>query len=63
MNFIRGGCIRLPYYPNGGLPRNFARLEKNERLWKNGERTLRNTLQMTVLAFISLLLRRFWTGS
>jgi transposase len=41
------------------VERSFAWLEKYRRLWKNCERELRNTLQMTVLAFISLLLRRF----
>jgi transposase len=41
------------------VERSFARLEKHRRLWKNCERKLRNTLQMTVLAFISLILRRF----
>jgi transposase len=39
--------------------RSFAWLEKYRRFWKNCERKLRNTLQMTVLAFISLILRRF----
>jgi transposase len=48
-----------------GLPRrwivgrSFAWLDKYRCLWKNCERKLRNTLQMTVLAFISLILRRF----
>jgi transposase len=41
------------------VERSFARLEKHRRLWKNCERKLRNTLQMTVLAIISLILRRF----
>jgi transposase len=36
----------------------FAWREKYRRLWKNGERKPRITLQMTVLAFISLLLKR-----
>ncbi|MDR1301675.1 MAG: IS5/IS1182 family transposase, partial [Treponema sp.] len=34
-------------------------LEKYRRLWKNCERKIHNTLQMTVLAFISLLLKRY----
>ncbi|MDR0639684.1 MAG: IS5/IS1182 family transposase, partial [Spirochaetaceae bacterium] len=34
-------------------------LEKYRRLWKNCERKIHTTLQMTVLAFISLLLRRY----
>jgi transposase len=40
-----------------------VKLEKYRRLWKNCERKLRNTLQMAVLAFISLILRRFRTDS
>jgi transposase len=32
------------------VERSFAWLEKYRRLWKNCERKLRNTLQMTVLA-------------
>ncbi|MDR2978773.1 MAG: IS5/IS1182 family transposase, partial [Rickettsiales bacterium] len=34
-------------------------LEKCRRLWKNCERKLNTSLQMIVLFFISLLLRRF----
>ncbi|MDE5067143.1 hypothetical protein OZD63_03535, partial [Wolbachia endosymbiont of Drosophila leontia] len=34
-------------------------LEKCRRLWKNCERKLNTSLQMIVLSFISLLLRRF----
>ncbi|MDR2052988.1 MAG: IS5/IS1182 family transposase, partial [Treponema sp.] len=34
-------------------------LEKFRRLWKNCERKIHNTMQMTVLAFISLLLKRY----
>jgi hypothetical protein len=30
---------------------------------KNCERKIHTTLQLTVLAFISLLLKRYWTGS
>ncbi|GFR22511.1 hypothetical protein TNCT_505931 [Trichonephila clavata] len=39
--------------------RSFAWLEKCRRLWKNCERKLNTSLQMVVLSFISLLLRRF----
>jgi transposase len=47
------------------LPRRWAAqhtlgwLEKFRRLWKNGERKIHNTLQMTVLACISLFLKRY----
>jgi transposase len=41
------------------VERTFGRLEKYRRLWKNCERKLHNSLQMTVLAFISLLLKRY----
>ena len=41
------------------VERSFAWLEKYRRLWKNCERKLHNTLQMTTLAFISLLLKRY----
>ena len=41
------------------VERSFAWLEKYRRLWKNCERKLNNTLQMTTLAFISLLLKRY----
>jgi transposase len=41
------------------VERSFAWLEKYRRLWKNCERKPRATLQMTVLAFISLLLKRY----
>jgi len=37
----------------------FPWLEKCRRLWKNCERKLNTSLQMIVLSFISLLLRRF----
>jgi hypothetical protein len=39
--------------------RAFGWLERYRRLWKNCERKLHNTLQMTVLAFMSLLLKRY----
>ena len=41
------------------VERTFGWLEHYRRLWKNCERKLDNTVQMTVLAFISLLLRRW----
>ncbi|MGL9702942.1 MAG: transposase, partial [Wolbachia sp.] len=41
------------------VERSFAWLEKCRRLWKNCERKLNASLQMIVLSFISLLLRRF----
>jgi transposase len=41
------------------IERTFGWLEKFRRLWKNGERKIHNTLQMTVLAFIALLLKRY----
>ncbi|MGH7962478.1 MAG: IS5/IS1182 family transposase, partial [Candidatus Binatia bacterium] len=36
----------------------FAWLEKCRRLWKNCERKLNTSLQMAVLAFLALLLKR-----
>jgi len=41
------------------VERTFAWLEKFRRLWKNCERKIHNTVQMTVLAFISILLKRY----
>lgn len=41
------------------VERTFGWLEKNRRLWKNCERKLHTSLEMTVMAFLSLLLRRF----
>ena len=41
------------------VERTFAWLEKNRRLWKNCERKLLTFKQMTVLALLSLILRRF----
>ena len=41
------------------VERSFGWLEKYRRLWKNCERKLSVSLQMTVLAFVSLLIRRF----
>lgn len=40
------------------VERSFAGLEKCPRLWKNCERKINTSLPMTVLAFLSLLLRR-----
>jgi transposase len=37
----------------------FAWLEKNRRLWKNCERFLNTSLQMVVLAFVAIILKRF----
>ncbi|MHB9291168.1 putative IS5 family transposase ISCaa8 [Hollandina sp. SP2] len=39
------------------VERSFGWLEKFRRLWKNCEGEIHTTLQMTVLAFISLLLK------
>lgn len=39
--------------------RTFGWLDKSRRMWKNCERTLHNSLQMTVLALVSVLIRRF----
>jgi transposase len=41
------------------VERTFAWLEKYRRLWKNCERYITTSLQMTVLAFIRLLLKRY----
>ena len=41
------------------VERSFGWLDKNRRLWKNCERKLHNSKQFTVLAFISILLKRF----
>ena len=40
------------------VERGFSWLEKNRRLWKNCERKLSTRLQMVVLAFLGVLLRR-----
>jgi transposase len=40
------------------VERSFAWLEKCRRLWKNCERKLHTSLQLVVLAFLALLLRR-----
>jgi len=41
------------------VERSFGWLEKCRRLWKNCEGKLSTSLQMVVLAFVALLLRRF----
>ena len=41
------------------VERSFSWLEKCRRLWKNCERKLNTSLNMAVLAFIALLLKRF----
>ncbi len=41
------------------VERSFSWLEKCRRLWKNCERKINTSLQMTVLAFVVLLLKRF----
>lgn len=41
------------------VERTFGWLDKNRRLWKNCEKSILSSLQMTVLAFLGLLLRRF----
>ena len=41
------------------VERSFGWLEKCRRLWKNCEREMNTSLQMVVLAFLTLLLKRF----
>jgi transposase len=41
------------------VERTFGWLEHFRRLWKNCERLLHNSLQMTVFDFVALLLKRF----
>ena len=41
------------------VERSFAWLEKCRRLWKNCERLINTSLNMIVLAFLVLLLKRF----
>ena len=41
------------------VERSFAWLEKCRRLWKNCERSLNSSLQFVLLAFLSLLLKRY----
>ena len=40
------------------VERSFAWLEKCRRLWKNCERKLNTSLNMVVLAFVTLLMKR-----
>ena len=40
------------------VERSFGWLDKYRRLWKNCERKIENTLQMVILFFIRLLLRK-----
>lgn len=40
------------------VERSFGWLEKSRRLWKNCERKLNSSLQMMVLCFVALLLKR-----
>jgi transposase len=41
------------------VERSFGWIDKARRLWKNCERTLHNSLQMFILAFIAIFLKRF----
>ena len=41
------------------VERSFGWLEKCRRLWKNCERKINTSLQMVVLSFVGLLLKRF----
>jgi transposase len=41
------------------VERSFGWLEKCRRLWKNCERKLRTSRQMIILAFVSILLKRY----
>jgi transposase len=41
------------------VERSFGWIDKARRLWKNCERTLHNSLQMLIFAFIAILLNRF----
>jgi len=41
------------------VERSFGWIEKSRRLWKNCERKLNTSLQMVILRFIELLLKRF----
>lgn len=41
------------------VERSYGWLEKFRRMWKNCERKLNTSLQMTVLCFVSVLLKRF----
>ena len=41
------------------VERTFGWLEDYRRLWKNCERKISNSLQMTIIAFLRLLLNRY----
>jgi len=41
------------------VERSFGWIEKSRRLWKNCERKINTSLQMIVLRFVELLLKRF----
>jgi transposase len=41
------------------VERSFGWMEKSRRLWKNCERKINTSLQMVVLRFVGLLLKRF----
>ena len=41
------------------VERSFGWIDNARRLWKNCERSLHNSLQMVIVAFISILLKRF----
>ena len=41
------------------VERSFGWIDKARRLWKNCERTLHNSLQMLILAFIAIFIKRF----
>jgi transposase len=56
----RSECHKFVVLPKRWIvERSFAWLEKCHRLWKNCERKLDTSAQMVVLAFISLLLKRY----
>jgi len=41
------------------VERSFGWIDNARRLWKNCERLLHNSLQMVILAFVAILLKRF----
>jgi len=41
------------------VERSFGWIEKSRRVWKNCERKINTSLQMVVLRFVELLLKRF----
>jgi len=41
------------------VERSFGWIDKARRLWKNCERKIHNSLQMLILAFIAILIKRF----